>query len=32
MLYRTANGEWIRLPFLGELAERSVPEQSSGRP
>ena len=32
MLYKTANGERIRLPFLGELAERSVAEQSSGRP
>jgi uncharacterized membrane protein len=32
MLYKTSNGEVIRLPFLGELAERSVAEQSSGRP
>lgn len=32
MLYKTASGELIRLPFLGELAERSVTEQSSSRP
>ena len=32
MLYTTSKGEVIRLPFLGELAERSVAEQSSGRP
>ncbi|MFN0104932.1 MAG: zinc-ribbon domain-containing protein [Bryobacteraceae bacterium] len=31
MLYKTSIGELIRLPFLGELAERSVAEQSSGR-
>ncbi|MBI2688822.1 MAG: hypothetical protein HYX27_21170 [Acidobacteria bacterium] len=32
MLYKTALGEAIRLPVLGELAERSVVEQSSPRP
>ena len=32
MFYKTSTGELIRLPFLGELAERSVAEQSSGRP
>jgi len=32
MLYKTSHGELIRLPFLGELADRSVAEQSSGRP
>lgn len=32
MMYKTSMGELIRLPFLGELAERSVAEQSSGRP
>jgi uncharacterized membrane protein len=32
MLYKTSAGETIRLPFLGELAERSVAEQSSSRP
>ena len=32
MLHKTSNGETIRLPFLGELADRSVAEQSSGRP
>jgi len=31
MLYKTSMGEVVRLPFLGELAERSVVEQSSGR-
>lgn len=32
MLFKTSSGETIHLPFLGELAERSVAEQSSGRP
>lgn len=32
MIYKTSMGEFVRLPFLGELAERSVAEQSSGRP
>ncbi|MBL8242434.1 MAG: hypothetical protein JNM66_33720 [Bryobacterales bacterium] len=31
MLFKTSAGETIRLPFLGELAERSVAEQSSSR-
>ncbi len=32
MLYKTSLGELIHLPFIGELADRSVAEQSSGRP
>lgn len=32
ILYKTSTGEVIRLPFLGELADRSVAEQGSGRP
>lgn len=32
MLIKTASGETIHLPFLGELAEKSVAEQFSGRP
>ena len=32
MLVKTAAGEAIRLPFLGELADRSVAEQSAPRP
>jgi len=32
MLFKTSHGEVIRLPFLGDLADRSVTEQSSGRP
>ena len=32
MLVKTSAGEVIRLPLLGELADRSVAEQSSGRP
>lgn len=31
MLYKTSLGEVIRLPFLGELAERSVAEHSVPR-
>lgn len=31
MLVKTAAGEKIHLPFLGDLAERSVAEQFSGR-
>jgi uncharacterized membrane protein len=31
MLYKTSIGDIVRLPFLGELADRSVAEQSSGR-
>jgi len=31
MLYKTSIGEIIRLPLLGELADRSVAEQSAGR-
>lgn len=31
MLYKTSLGETIRLPFLGELAERSVSEQAAPR-
>ena len=31
-LYKTALGQIIRLPFLGELADRSVAEQSTPRP
>lgn len=32
MLYKTSTGHTIHLPVLGELAERSVAEQFSGRP
>lgn len=31
MLWKTAQGETVRLPFLGDLAERSVNEQSPPR-
>jgi uncharacterized membrane protein len=31
LLYKTSRGELVQLPFLGELAQRSVAEQSSGR-
>lgn len=32
MLWKTSQGEAIRLPFLGELADRSVAEHSAPRP
>ena len=32
MLFKTSQGEVIRLPFLGELADRSVAEHSAPRP
>jgi uncharacterized membrane protein len=31
MLFKTSHGEVVRLPFLGDLADRSVTEQTSGR-
>jgi uncharacterized membrane protein len=31
MLYKTSTGETVELPVLGELAQRSVAEQSSDR-
>ena len=32
MLFKTSQGEAIRLPFLGDLADRSVAEHSAPRP
>ena len=31
MMFKTSQGETVRLPFLGDLAERSVSEQSAPR-
>ena len=32
MLFKTSQGEAVRLPFLGELADRSVSEHAAPRP